>query len=91
MDFLSLLSGSGLSGTDSPNRLVSHDDILHVLGAEIVEHVLDLACAHVEVLACLPLLEVLTYAEDYAKTCLKSELGLHDELLVGLTVVLATL
>ena len=42
-------------------------------------------------LSCLPLLEVLTYAEDDVKTICKRELGLLDELGVGLTVVLATL
>ena len=42
-------------------------------------------------LACLPLLEVLTHAEDHSQTCLKGELGLDNELLIGLTVVLAAL
>ena len=59
--------------------------------AEVVEDVLDLGGAHVEVLAGLTLVEVLADAEDDAETGLEGELGLLDQLLVGLAVVLTAL
>ena len=70
---------------------MAHDDLLHVLGAEVVEDVLDLGGAHVEVLAGFALFQVLTHAEDDAESGLEGEFHLLDQLLVGLAVVLAAL
>ena len=91
MDLLSLPGGSGLACTDGPNRLVSHDDLGHILGCEVVEDVLDLLGNDIEVLSGLSLLKVLTNAKDHTKTGSESELCLLDELLVSLAVVLPSL
>ncbi len=42
-------------------------------------------------LASLALFQVLTYAEDDLKTGGQGQLGLHDQLLIGLTIILTTL
>ena len=91
VDFLGLLSGSGLACADGPYRLVSHNDLGYFLSGEVVEDVLGLLGNDLEVLSGLSLLKVLTYAEDHAETCGESELGLLDELLIGLTIVLPSL
>ena len=91
MDFLCLLGSSGLAGSDGPYRLVSDDDVLHILSAEVVEDILNLCGANVEMLAGLSFLEVLTYAEDDLERVGKCKFGLFNEFLVGLTIILATL
>ena len=91
VDFLCLVSGSGLAGSDGPYRLVSDYHLGHILGAEVAQDVPGLCTYDIEVLACLTLLEVLTYAEYDLKTCLESESGLIDELLISLAILLATL
>ena len=91
MDFLGLLGGSGLSGTDGPYGLVGDDDVLHVLGGEVCENVDGLGFDHFEVLAGFALLEALAHAEDYAEAVVECEPGLVYELGVGLAVVLTAL
>ena len=91
VDFLCLLCGSGLAGTDGPYRLISDNDVLHILGGEVVKNSLGLVGNNVEVLAGLALLKVLTYAKDNLKACCKGELGLLYELGIGLAVILTAL
>ena len=76
MDFLSLLGGSGLSGTDGPNRLVSDDDLGHVLSGEVIEDILDLSGNDIEMLPGLSLLKILTNAKDHTKTGGEGPVGL---------------
>ena len=91
MDFLSLLCCCSLACSDSPNRLVSDNDLSHFLCRKTEEHILDLRCNNLEMLSGLSLLEVLTYAEDNAETVCKSKLDLLYESSVCLTVVLSSL
>ena len=91
MNLLGLLGCGGLAGSDGPYGFVCHDNLLHILCGEVVEHVLHLGGAYVEVLAGLPLVEVLTDAENHAESASKGQLHLLDELPVGLSVILAAL
>ena len=91
MNLLSLLCSCGLACSDSPYRLVSDNDILHVLSSEVLEDIDSLSLANSEMLVCLSLLEVLTHAEDNFQTCCKSKFGLFNKLLVSLTIILAAL
>ena len=70
MDFLCLCGCGGLACSDGPYRLVCDDYTLELLGGEVEQDVLYLGLADVKVLASLPLVKVLTYAEDYAETSL---------------------
>ena len=91
VDLLGLGRRGGLAGADGPDGLIGDDDLLHVLGGEVLEDGLGLGGANGEVLAGLALVEVLADAEDDAETRLEGEFHFLDELLVGLAVVLATL
>ena len=91
MDFLGLLGGSGLARSDSPYGLIGHDDVLELFGGEVEENVLYLLLHHIEMLASLPLFEILAYAEDDAQTACEGEPDLHDQLFIGFAVILTAL
>mgnify|MGYP007050596359 CR=1 FL=1 len=67
MDFLSLVSSGSFASTDSPNRLVSEDDFLEVVGRKVEQGVLYLLFHNVEVCAVLSFFEHLADAEDRSK------------------------
>ena len=90
MNLLSLLAGSGQTGTDSPNGLVSNDALGKVLSRKGVES-LHLAFDNFLVGAIDTLLLHFANAEDWSKAIGKSLLELGNEQLVVLAVVLATL
>jgi hypothetical protein len=91
VDLLSLLCGCSLTGTDSPNWLISDNEVSKLLLSKVVNYLLNLSLANSEVVTSLALLEALAYAVDWGKTVSISLSHLLVKSLRGLTIVLATL
>ena len=91
MDFLSLLSGSGLAGTDSPDGLVGDDDVLELLNGQVEYATLELSLANLVLLVGLTLFEALSDAEDHLQSVLECKKHLLLQDFGSLTIVAATL
>ena len=65
VDLLCLLCSCSLACTDSPNWLISYDNLSHLLSGKSIENVLHLLCNNLEMTAGLTLLELLTDTEDW--------------------------
>src|SRR5574344_191433 len=91
MYLLSLLGCSGLSGTDGPYRLIGNDDLLHIFCCKVIEDILDLRCAYLEMLAGFPFRKILSDAENDAKSACKGKLDFLYKLLISFTIILTAL
>ena len=91
MDFLSLLSGSGLASTDGPNGLVGDNNLAEILLSEVEDAAFQLSLHHLVLLVGLALSERLTDAEDYLQTVLQGQQHLLLQNLWSLLVVFAAL
>lgn len=81
MNFLCLLGGRDLSGTNGPNWLVCNDNLAPV--RDLLCNSTNLACNHIDGLVGLSLLEALTTAEDNTDTAVEGGLGLGCDESVG--------
>ena len=91
MYFLSLLSSSSLTSADSPDWLVSDNDVLPFLSSEIEYRASELSLNYLILLVSLTLFERLTDAEEHLETISESELYLFLENFRSLVIVLTTL
>ena len=90
-DFLSLLEGSRLARANSPDWLVSDDELCYLFRLEASEGSLDLACDEVEVNAGFALLEGLTAADDRRDASSKSSMSALVDALIRLAKLAAAL
>ena len=88
---LSLVRGSSLACTDSPDWLISDDDVLPSLSVEVEYRAYELSLNNLVLLLSLALLESLTAAEENLQAVSKSEVYLLLQDLSCLAVVLTTL
>lgn len=84
VDLLCLLSGSDLSGTNSPDWLVGDDDLAPLLSGDLLGDSGKLVSDDLNGLTLLALLEGLSAAEDDVDVLVKGGLGLGGDELVGL-------
>ncbi|KAH3671574.1 hypothetical protein OGAPHI_000277 [Ogataea philodendri] len=82
VDFLCVFCGGSKTGTNSPNRLVSDDDVGPV--GDNIGHSLQLSLADLESLSSFLLLQGLTNTQDHLQTGVQSKLGLRSDQFVGL-------
>jgi hypothetical protein len=60
VNLLCLVSSSGLASADSPNGLISDNELCELLLCEVEYYLLELLLAYLEVATSLALLEILT-------------------------------
>ena len=73
MNLFCLLSGSGETSTDGPDRLVGDDDLTEILFRKVEDAAFELGLYHLVLLACLTLFLALTDAEDYLQIVFLSQ------------------
>lgn len=84
MDLLRLRSGGNLSGTNSPDGLVSNNNVGPLLGGDSLSDGTELGSDDGDGLALLALLEGLAAAKDDTNALVKRVLGLGSDEVVGL-------
>ena len=91
VDLLGLVGSSCLAGSDGLDRLVSDDDLRHIGGRELGQHILDLLRHDFEMLPGFPLIQVLPDTQDHTEAFRQREFHFLDQLFVGFTVVFSPL